>query len=167
MRRLFGTVFAAAVLVIAAGAAALGAGFSSGELPQVTSAAELRRAEGIFHDVTDDGWILTGEWTLACQAAGCEANPAAIRFDLAMVMVFPDGSSSHSHVYSDFAAQTVTLGPDSISITGTILGTGVVGSTDISIDLIDIANGNSTVFLEFPGNGHLNGPIGGVIVASR
>lgn len=162
-------IVAVALLAIAGIAAAQsGALNSTGRFPQVASAADLTLAKGIVHDVNADAWVLDGQWELKCRTGGCQGDLTRISFDLAHVMVKPSGLSSHAHVYADFVATSSTLGADSITIEGTIVGSGPVGGpTDIVIELVDIVNGNSEFFFELPVNGHLTGRIGGVTVSSR
>lgn len=159
-----GLVASVVVAVVAVAAVRLG---SEGVFRQVDSAADLRVARGIVHDVNEDGWTISGEWVLRCKESGCGGDAAGVRFDMAHVMVLQDGLGSHSHVYSDFSATTVTLGADSLTIEGTITGSGPVGPTDIVIDLVDIVSGNSEFLVELTGNAHLTGQLGGVIVESK
>lgn len=148
------------------------AGLVAAEFPQAPSAALLRQAEGQIFDITqfdaDPHWDLQGQWLLSCGVQGCgAAAPEEVGFDLALIMVRPDGNFSHSHTFTDFHADSVTVIDDSLYITGTIVGTGGVGGlTDVEIDIIGVS-GAAELRLRLPGNEHIVGEIGGVTVRSR
>lgn len=161
----------AALALALAGSSGVGA--QTGAFPQVASADLLRAASGILHDVTvldaAPHWTVDGEWTLFCRAGTCAASPLEnIQFDLSIIMVRPDGTSSHTHSFSDFVAEAVELSPDlqTLTIGGTITAPGVIGTTGIVIQLIDVG-GNGNFLVELPGNGHLADPVGGAISVSR
>ena len=169
MSKRIAIVLLVAVALLAIGgiaAAQLGALRAFESFTKVDSAADLTRARGVVYGVSGGAWVLSGEWELNCRPGGCEGDVEDISFDLAHVMVMP--GDSHSHVYTDFVAVTSTLRADSITIEGTIVGSGPVGGpTDIVIELVDIVDGNSGFFFELPANLHLTGRIGGVIVESK
>jgi hypothetical protein len=139
--------------------------------PQATSAETLRVASGLVWDATvldeDPHWTFDGEWALSCRGAACQdATLENISFDMALTMVRPDGTTSHSHTFTDFVATSVSADAGVLTIEGTLQATGGIGFGPVTITL-DRPDGQSTFLVEFVGNDHAVGPIGGVIVRSR
>lgn len=135
--------------------------------PQANSAVDISTARGVVYDVTEDDWVLNGDWELRCGGACIDTEPANIDFDLSIVMVRPDGADSHSHTFDNFIASSVSESDNTLTIEGTIEGTGAVGGlTDITITIVDVG-GADTSSIAFPGNGHILGDVGGVVVRSR
>jgi hypothetical protein len=142
------------------------------EFPQAESAAALRQALGEVYDITEfdpePHWGLSGRWVFTCGEMGCaRAALSDIGFDLALTMVRPNGSFSHTHTFSDFSATALRVDDDNLYVDGTIVGTGGVGGlTAVSLAFIGVS-GAGELRLEFPGNDHIMGQLGGVTVQSR
>lgn len=161
------------VIIVAAVALCLagtGSAFAQDLFPQAASANDLRRADGLIWDATvddpDPHWVFDGEFILLCRAAtSCAtASLANIDFDLSLSMVRPDGTESHSHNFTDFVASGVTVTGDDLIIDGMI--TFQTSPSPVIITIEEVAD-RATFVLELVGNGHIVGPISGVVVRSR
>lgn len=168
---------AVTLLTISFGGGSVAVARSRGEFKQADSAAELKKARGLVYDwTTPADWVVSGEWTLNCKEACASAGLNEIQFDLTVAMVrsgfvmTSPGAASHSHSFTDFSATGATISGDDLTITGTITGSGPIGSANITIRLNGV-NGAGTFSFELTTagapNSHLMGEIGGVIVESK
>ena len=162
-------------IVIAGNSSVVAKGF--GGYDQVSSAEDLKQARGVvvhaLADTVPGDRVISGEWTIKYHVPCAKAKLHNIEFDMAFAMMKPDGGGSHSHQFSDFSATGVTLEGDDLTIDGTITGTGPIGTDEITIRLVDIADGNASFFFNMD-DGTLSGPpnvifseVGGAIIESK
>ncbi len=131
------------------------------------TAGTVREATGtVFDWTTPADWIVSGIWALECNVPCASAALSDIKFDLAHVMVQEGGGASHAHSYKDFTASSVAAEGGNLVIEGTITGSGPISTTPIKIKLTGVSGAGIFAF-ELPGNQHLMGEIGGVIVESE
>lgn len=169
---------AVTLLTISLGGDPVAVARSREEFNQAGSAAELKEARGLVYDwTTPADWVVTGEWTLECEEACASASPDEIQFDLTVAMVrsgfvmTSPGAASHSHSFTGFSATGATISGDNLIITGTITGSGPIGSANITIALNGVSDAGAFSFqlttTTGAANPHLMGEIGGVIVKSE
>ncbi len=85
-------------------------------------------------------------------------------------MMKPDGGGSHSHQFSEFSATDVTLAGDNLTIEGTITGSNEIGTDEVTIRLVAIADrpdGNASFYLKLDDGNAIQSEIGGAIVESK
>lgn len=171
-----GLAIAVAAMGIVTAAVAVAGGF--GGFDQASSAKGLSGVRGVIYDWanTKDGrdWVISGEWTLDCRKTCANAKLDRIDFDMAFAMVragngvdgSSPGDSSHSHQWSAFSATDVTQSSDNLTITGMITGTGPPGTDEITIRLVNIANGHATFFFKMADGNAIATEVGGAIIES-
>ena len=122
----------------------------------------------------ESDWIITGEWTLDCNAECVVADLGEIKFGMALAMLQPGGDESHSHQLNGFLAKSVehiTSGPgnilagDSLTIKGEI--NVELGRFDIVLELVGIGIGRESFFFTLSPPAPWQDRAGGVITESR
>ena len=127
--------------------------------------SDFRQASGILEDTTRAGdWLVSGNWNVDCGSEACSSGALEnIILEMEHSMVRPDGVGEHSHSYGDFAATGVTVSGDELIIEGTVSGSGPIGDNSI---VIRINLKAESFAFELPENGHLQGELEGMIIAS-
>lgn len=173
----------AAVLALGVAGVTLVVAKGSGEYDKVSSIHDLATARGVVADwaQTKDGrdWFISGEWTLNCHGPCVNAKIQNIDFDLAYAMYragagtdsFKVGDQSHGHPFWDFSASSVDLSEDAVASTltiqGTITGSGEIGTDEITIKLVKNTNGHFTFFFKMDDGNAFATEAGGVVVESK
>lgn len=169
----------AAVLALGVAGASLVAARGSGEYDKVSSVKDLATARGVVGDwaQTKDGreWFINGEWTLNCHGPCVNAKLQNIDFDMAYAMYRADlaaeANQSHGHPFRDFSASNVHVSEDAIATTltiqGTITGSGGIGTDGITIKLVKNTNGHFTFFFKMDDGNVFATEAGGIVVESK
>jgi hypothetical protein len=169
----------ATVLALGIASASLVAAKGSGEYEKVSSVEDLAAARGVVADwaQTKDGreWFLNGEWTLDCHGPCVNAKLQDIEFDIAWVMYRSEegeeGNQSHGHPFWDFSASSVDVSEDetatTLTIEGTITGSGEIGTDEVTIKLVKQHNGHFTFLFKMDEGNAFATEAGGVVVESK
>jgi hypothetical protein len=150
------------VLALGIAGASLVAAKRSGEYEKVSSVENLMTARGVVGDwaQTEDGrvWFINGEWTLDCHGPCVNAKLQNIDFDMAYAMyradIAAEANQSHGHPFWDFSASSVDVSEDvtasttTLTIEGTITGSGEIGTDGITINLVKHSSGHFTFFFK-------------------
>jgi hypothetical protein len=168
----------AAVVALGGAGASMAVAKGSGEYDKVSSVENLAVARGVVADwaQTKDErvWYINGEWTLNCHGPCVNANLQNIDFDLAYAMYRADlaaeDNQSHGHPFWDFSASSVDVTEDdaakTLTIKGTITGSGEIDTDGITIKLVKNTNGHFTFFKMDEGNAFAT-EAGGVVVEAK
>jgi hypothetical protein len=169
----------ATVLALGILGASLVADKGSGEYDRVSSVEDLATARGVVADwaQTADGrvWFINGEWTLDCHGPCVNARLQNINFDLAYAMyraeLPQEANESHGHPFWDFSASSVEVSEDetgsTLTIVGTITGSGEIGTDGITIKLVKHTRGHFTFFFKMDEGNAFATEAGGVVVESK
>jgi hypothetical protein len=167
------------VLALGGVGASLVVAKGSGEYDKTSSVENLATARGVVADwaQTKDGrvWYINGEWTLNCHRPCFNANLQNIDFDLVYAMYRADlaaeDNQSHGHPFWDFSASSVDITEDDVAktltIKGTITGSGEIGTDGITIKLVKNTNGHFTFFFKMDEGNAFATEAGGVVVESK
>lgn len=150
------------------------------------SVDNLTSARGVVFDAVETkqalptgarNWIISGEWTLDCGGLKCTDDRkdfSNIHFDTAFAM-FLDGKDkgdlSHGHTFANFEAESASVADDTLTIVGTIEGSGPLGG-HVIITLKRHSSGPKHFTFSFNLDEHnevtniIMDPIGGVVIES-
>lgn len=159
----------------------------NGEQDGMASVRDLIAARGVVGDWarTKDRreWFINGEWSLDCHDNCIDAEPGDIDFNMAYAMYRSGtddlkgklqgevGDQSHGHPFWDFSASSVNVSEDdsasTLTIVGTITGSGGIGTDGITIRLVKKTNGHFTFFFRLDEGNVFATETGGVVVDSK
>lgn len=188
----FSVIAMAAALILGIVGAAVAMATWDGGYEEATSLESLQSARGVVADYVETvqppptgkrDWMVSGEWTLDCGDLACiddEDNLDNIEFDTAFAMMIASkrsiqsgqGDHSHGHQFSDFEAVSSSVSGGTLTIVGTITGSGPIKDVGITIRLVKSSSGHFTSFFKLndglPGNpAVIVTEIGGAVVESN